>query len=82
MSALPSWSSAPWSWQAVAKPSFVYVVMGEASRLPVAAFTNVEHLAGWLCTRHGLSMLQIWRLPNGGGPGKVMVNAYDIMEGR
>jgi hypothetical protein len=49
----------------MARASYVYVVMGLASRRPVAAFTVKHELVRWLATRRGTSQLAVYRLGDG-----------------
>lgn len=44
----------------------VYIVMGEASRLPLAVFDNAADFVLWLQSRRGVSMLRtFWTIPGG-----------------
>jgi hypothetical protein len=40
----------------------IWVVIGQASRLPVAAFTDEVSLATWLRLRRGTGMLALYRI--------------------
>lgn len=42
----------------------IYVIMGVASRLPVAAFTDQQQLKEWLASRRGLTMLRLFCINN------------------
>lgn len=46
----------------------IWVVMGTASRVPVAAFTDEVRLYMWLRRRRGTSMMALYRIDEGKQP--------------
>lgn len=49
----------------MSRSSYVYIIVGEATRIPQAAFTVKHELVAWLRKRNGLSMLRLFRVPDG-----------------
>jgi hypothetical protein len=62
----------------VSRSQYVWVVVGDASRLPVATFTTKHELVQWLKTRRGNTMLRLFRFS--GYMGRVEIDIQHLLD--